>query len=386
MEEKDLENNICLIGDIDITLIQENLDLFQDKYADKIENSWKIRIFKVKDEEEEKVKEVINEIIVSIKNIKTNFSNKIFSYTIIYSLYNFNTKKKSYLKSLLTEIAKMSSSFFYQPFLILLADDEKSKNSTISFLNEDSIQKLSIDKRNISCFISPLKGNKENIKMIKTKILKIFSYYYQLGDNITYKEHNFNLYKQNDKNLYSINVLVLGQSQVGKSTLINTLLKEKRAKEGGKGHSITTKMYAYHVDNIPLEIYDIEGFTGEKNINNVVKKISDMRDLLGEKELHIVIYVIDYGSNTFFNDNEFSIFKQLSEKYDFTQFLFVVTKSEEIVDDEKIEDIQRAFYKMINKGLNQNKNNDIINMLQYFYFCQKKDIYYEELKEEIKKL
>ena len=57
-------------------------------------------------------------------------------------------------------------------------------------------------------------------------------------------------------------MLILGRTQVGKSTFINTLLGEKRAKEGGKGSSVTKNHLIYHLDNIPLEINDIEGFAG----------------------------------------------------------------------------------------------------------------------------
>lgn len=185
--------------------------------------------------------------------------------------------------------------------------------------------------------------------------------------------------------MYPINVLVLGKTQVGKSTFINTFLKEKRAKEGGKGSSITKEQFSYHLDNLPLEINDLEGFTGETNINKVIEKIKYMQNSLGEKELHIVIYIIDYGGSTYFNDNEYSIFKQLAEKLDTTHFLFICTKSEESQDKKEIiEDIRSSFYQMIEKGLEKEGSyENIINTFKYLYYCQKKDIYYEEIKEKI---
>jgi len=100
--------------------------------------------------------------------------------------------------------------------------------------------------------------------MIKQKILIIFSYFYELGDEYEYKKNPFILYKKTDEKYYSINMLILGRTQVGKSTFINTLLGEKKAKEGGSGFSITKHQLAYHLDNIPLEINDIEGLQEKK--------------------------------------------------------------------------------------------------------------------------
>ena len=220
--------------------------------------------------------------------------------------------------------------------------------------------------------------------MIRNKIIKIFSYFYELGDEIEYKRQRFRLYKKNEEKYYPINILILGSTQVGKSTFINTLLGEKRAKEGGKGSSVTKNHLTYHLNNLPLEINDIEGFTGEETINKVVDKIKKMQQKLGEKELHIVIYILNYDeTTTVFNDNEYFIFKQLTEKLDNTQFLFICTRSEKDVNSNKIERIRDSFYNMIEKGEESDKN--IMNTLGFLYYCQKKEIYYEEIDNDIKR-
>ena len=71
-----------------------------------------------------------------------------------------------------------------------------------------------------------------------------------------------------------------------------------------------------------------------------------------EKELHLVIYIISYESQAFFNENEYLIFKQLTKKLDNTQFLFVFTKAKEDVEDNKIEDIRESFIQMIQTRFN----------------------------------
>ena len=384
--ETDKKNNICLLGE-NLSLIKKKLDLFQDNNANKIQNLWNIISFELKYNQERK-DTVMNKIIDSLKEKNKKYSKLIYSYTIIYSLENFNEEKENYLKRLLTEIIKICPTTFNQPFLILLGKDESNKNKIINFINREDIQNIGIDKRNISCFISPLNSENSNIngEKIRQKILRIFSYFYQYGDKFKFNENRYILYQENEKKYYSINILTLGKTQVGKSTFINTLLGEKRTKEGGKGFSCTEKHLSYHLDNIPLEIDDIEGFTGEETINEVVQKIKIMQDnILIEKELNIVIYIINYNATTYFDKNEYLIFKQLTEKYDNTQFLFICTKSQEDVEPEIIENIQLSFYEMIQKGIQEESEENMMNRLKFLYYCQKKDIYYEEIKEKIDK-
>ncbi len=383
--ERDFENNICLIGK-NIDSIKVKLDLNKDNNENRIQNLWNIILFEKGNEEN--MDKVFNKVIDSLKEKNKKYSNKIYSYTIIYSLEEFNINQENLLRSLLTEIIKICDSYFNQPFLILLSQDESDKKKAINFFNKEEIQNIGLDQRNISYFISPINSNnnEKNEEMIKQKIFKIFSYFYELGDEFEYKKRPFILYKRTKEKYYSINMLILGRSQVGKSTFINTLLDEKKAKEGGRGFSITKNQLTYHLDDIPLEINDIEGFTGEKTINEVINKIKNMQNRLGEKELHIVIYILNYDATTYFNDNEYLIFKQLTEKLDNTQFLFICTKSKENVEEKKIEYIQESFYEMIKRGINGRESDEnIIDQLKFLYYCQKKDFKYEEIKENKEK-
>ena len=64
-----------------------------------------------------------------------------------------------------------------------------------------------------------------------------------------------------------------------------------------------------------------------------------MQKRLGEKELHIVIYILNYDEiTTVFNNNEYLIFKQLTEKLDNTQFLFVCTKAKKMLKTIKLKE------------------------------------------------
>ena len=394
------DNKIYLIGK-EIEEIKKELDILKsENNPNKLENRWHILSCNVNNEDS--IEEYFNEIILNIIDIKDKsiYSDETFSFTIIYSLDEIKVNKNvtKNIKLLLESISSKIKTSYYHPFIILLAENEKDKEEIDLFLNSDSIHKIKIDKRNIECFVTPLnkKEKQMNIKLIKRKIYKIFSYYFEMGDEFRFKDKIFKLYDEPKENLFPINILILGKTQVGKSTFINTLLKEKRAKEGGKRSPETKAQISYHVDNIPLIINDIEGFTGEETIDNVVNKINLMQNDLGEKELHLVIYIIDYLGTTYFNENEYKIFKQLSKKLDTTQFLFLCSKSISKIESEVIEEIQEGFYDMIKNGSKKdnNNNNNILNVLNYLYLCQKKEITFDELnynqaditKEEFNKM
>ena len=77
----DLKNSICLFGE-NVKLLQQDLDLIQDKNIDKIENLWNIIFFELKDKNKE-IDIIFDKVIDSLKQQNKKFSKKIFSYTII---------------------------------------------------------------------------------------------------------------------------------------------------------------------------------------------------------------------------------------------------------------------------------------------------------------
>ena len=378
-QKEEYRNNISLIGEKeDIDKIKIKLDLTQNLKENKLENDWNIFTYEIKDNNQV---EIFGKIMKKIEEIKkkASYSNEIFSYTIIFSVNKIEEGKKNIIKLLEKLLSKLKNNYYFQPFIILLTDNQKDKKDLENFLISKEIPK-GFDMRNISCFVSPIKS--ETSEIIRNKIKRIFSYFYGLGDEPKINNKEYKLFKSNQDNLNAINILVIGKTQQGKSSFINMLLKEKRAKEG-KGKSETKDQISYHLDGIPLMINDIEGFIGENTINNVVKTINKMQEKLEERELHIVIYIISYEASTFFNENEYFIFKQLTKKLDNTQFLFVCTKAKENDEDNKIEDIRESFFQMIKIGLEKkNEKENIINVLNYLYLSVKKDISYDEIFED----
>lgn len=122
------------------------------------------------------------------------------------------------------------------------------------YINSYNYKTMTYDKNPISKII----GSKETLKIYKEKIKNEFKKI----------ENNIDTFK-----IKYLSIIIIGRSGVGKSTLINCLLKEDLAKEG-TGKIITIENASYHNDKIPfLRLIDTRGIEfehefGPKSIMN----------------------------------------------------------------------------------------------------------------------
>ena len=78
------------------------------------------------------------------------------------------------------------------------------------------------------------------------------------------------------KNLKTLNIIVIGKSGVGKSTLINSLFRGNFA-DTGLGRPVTTKIRKNVKKDYPLTIYDTPGFElSNEQQNNVKEEVLDI--------------------------------------------------------------------------------------------------------------
>ena len=99
------------------------------------------------------------------------------------------------------------------------------------------------------------------------------------------------------------NVLVIGNSGVGKSTLINAVLGEEKAKTGWGTEGTTNYLEIYESDEIPFRMIDSVGFEPSfiKKVQavNAVKKWSKNSVKEGNKDCQInVIWFCVEGKGT----------------------------------------------------------------------------------------
>nr|WP_303661858.1 GTPase [Bacteroides intestinalis] len=120
------------------------------------------------------------------------------------------------------------------------------------------------------------------------------------------------------KNLKKLNIIVVGKSGVGKSTLINSVFRGNFA-ETGLGRPVTQGIKRIEKDGFPLAIYDTPGFElSGKQQSSVKDEIMGLindglrsRDI--NKAIHCIWYCINVGGNRTFDDIEMQWLRSLTE-------------------------------------------------------------------------
>ena len=114
---------------------------------------------------------------------------------------------------------------------------------------------------------------------------------------------------QRIRNLKRLNIIVVGKSGVGKSTLINSVFRDNLA-ETGLGRPVTRSIRQTSKEGYPLTIYDTPGFEldhGQQSqvkdeILTLIQKGVASRDV--NKAIHCIWYCINVGSNRTFDASE----------------------------------------------------------------------------------
>lgn len=153
------------------------------------------------------------------------------------------------------------------------------------------------------------------------------------------KKFNFNeRVKEKMENMRKLNVVNIGKTGVGKSTLINAVFGKEVARVG-TGRPITQHCESYTIGNSPITIYDSKGIeTGEQNI----KDLNEIYDLISRQNasnnpdqyIHICWYCVN-AEGLRIEPNEISIIKKIRDQIPvilvITQFTGSVDQKEFVV-------------------------------------------------------
>ena len=205
---------------------------------------------------------------------------------------------------------------YYHPFIIFLTNEE------LKIEYEDNNK---IDSKKIFTF--PFPDYELSISELVFKLIQCCSYYNELGDHFYINGYPYQAIPEIENYSTYLNILLLGRSQSGKSTFINLLLGEKRAKEGGINCGCSQKNQIYKILNYPVRLYDTVGFGDEdkdiEEIKNFFKKLDD--ELTNSKEkIHLILYFIDGKAGNKFGKNEIFLLKEIQSRN--ILILYIVTK------------------------------------------------------------
>lgn len=128
-----------------------------------------------------------------------------------------------------------------------------------------------------------------------------------------------------------INIVIMGKTGVGKSTLVNTLMGKPAAKVGvGRRQTLENKIYATSYNESKLNIYDTVGLEmnnalNERTLSGIRKRIEESNRALADNDVNVVWYCIDADSARF-EDIEMTFISDLIYTYEIP-FVIVLTKT-----------------------------------------------------------
>ncbi|AOW98533.1 GTP-binding protein [Moorena producens PAL-8-15-08-1] len=105
-------------------------------------------------------------------------------------------------------------------------------------------------------------------------------------------------YEDAQSKIEQCNVLVIGQTGVGKSTLVNTIFRSRLA-ETGVGYPVTQTIRRYTKTGCPITVYDTPGLELkaeqiERVRADISKLIDDQRKLEAKEHIHVVWYCLNH--------------------------------------------------------------------------------------------
>ena len=281
-------------------------------------------------------------LIIKIKNIKS------LEIETIFKKQNRTTKKNK----------------DYSPLILFLLDEFDELTDELKVpSNYKHIEPRGIFLSKYQEFKGEKDNNFENILYI---LYRFCSYHNDLGDIIELGDgkDNIKTYDLVQRHYpFNLNICCIGKFGEGKSTGVNFILGELKAKEGNLGLSQTTNLSYYYHKSMPIRVLDIPGFEGEETVQKCIQKIKNSSEeaLKYQEKMHILLYFMNFTAHRTFLDPEKKVLLELNKNKDF-QLIYVIThykkyikeESDEEEDVEEEEKNQRkTFIKKINNGLHQ---------------------------------
>ena len=236
------------------------------------------------------------------------------------------------------------SSNQYMPLILILTSENSNNEIAIDTEKYDQI-----DPRLL--FVENYTEDPDTIEeKIVPIILRFCSIHNELGDVFSIDkdektEDKFDLIERAFP--FNLNIVCIGRFGQGKSTGVNQILQEYKAKESNKGYSQTKNITYYQVKNKPIRILDIPGFENEKTVQDAVEKFQKYRAKLDalQDNIHIILYFLNYKETRTFMELEYPILEEITE-HKSAKVIYVMTHS-----TSKNPKNKKKVYDRINSGI-----------------------------------
>lgn len=290
-------------------------------------------------------------------------NNKLF-YQNLYGIENIDIKKDDNFIGMLREdiiLGKILniSLLFYNINSLVYLDYKFFDIKEVKFLSYN-FRKFKLNKILRKEKYSHL--DKRNFTVIRrwksptNNLLKYTGYFNQLGDLV--------LFSQIPLYLAKINIAVGGYIGSGKSTLINTILREKRCLEG-RGSSMTNYISQFALKDYPINFIDFPGFGAKKNgkenstlfEEEISNKISELKQI--NEEIHCFLFCIKFEQRIFDETDE-ELIKVFNSILELKIRTFIVITESEKEDTREFKDYKDIIIKNL-ENIKKNKNKTKFN-------------------------
>ena len=287
----------------------------------------------------------LEQINIYFDSIKQKDDNENVRECLILKINNILSPE---FKILLERMNDLSYTYL-MPLVLLLTTNESSQEKFEKEKKNIIEQYEEIDPRLIF-----LQNYTEDEQIFEDKIapllLRFCSIHNELGDKFNLGNKNidedFNLMKKAFP--FNLNIACIGRFGQGKSTCVNELLQEYKAKESSKGCTQTNKITYYNVKDKPIRILDIPGFESEQTVSDVLKQLKFCGKLENrlKENIHIILYFLNYSEARSFSQIEYPIIEEIL-KHESSKIIYVITRSINNLENKE----RKKVYNRINSGL-----------------------------------
>ena len=265
---------------------------------------------------------------------------------------------------------------YFMPLVLILTTEQIIEKK----LNIDTEEYNYIDPRLIFIenYSEDIKIFDETISLI---LVRFCSIYNELGDKFYLtkdREIEYDLIK--DAFPFNLNIACLGRFGQGKSTGVNVIIQDYKAKESSKGSSQTKKLTFYQIDKKPIRVLDIPGFESDETVQNSIEKLKECRKEIHrlKDNIHILLYFFNYYDARTFMELEYPILEEISKNIN-SKLIYVITKCKPNLNIKR----KKLVYDKINSGFQGiTKNKPLQEKFNFFKANENNVVFVNFRKDE----